>query len=166
MTHIKNNVYNYFGTNEAILQNKYTEDEFNAFYEGKIEPFAIQLSLVLSNMTFTEKERQFGNQVMFSANRLQYASNQSKISIVTQLFDRGFINHDMGLEVFNMPPLPDGKGQKYFIRKEYAEVERLNESQGIDSPEVVNKEVQEDGNNKEPGIPNDGTVQADTGKED
>ncbi len=48
MAQINENVFNYFGTNAGILQNKYTEDEWNAYYEGKIEPFAIQLSLVMS----------------------------------------------------------------------------------------------------------------------
>lgn len=33
---IQTNVYNYFGTNEDILQNKYSEETFNAFYEGAI----------------------------------------------------------------------------------------------------------------------------------
>lgn len=127
--HIKNNVFSYFGVNEKILQNSFTEDEWNAFYEGKIEPFAIQLSLVMSNMTFTEREIAFGNQIIFTANRLQYASNQSKLNIVTQLFDRGFLTHNEGREIFNMTPIDDG--DRYFIRKEYAEVKNLAEAQGI-----------------------------------
>jgi len=127
--HIKNNVFSYFGVNEKILQNSFTEDEWNAFYEGKIEPFAIQLSLVMSNMTFTEREIAFGNQIIFTANRLQYASNQSKLNIVTQLFDRGFLTHNEGREIFNMTPIDDG--DRYFIRKEYAEVQNLAEAQGI-----------------------------------
>ena len=129
MEFIKANVFNYFGVNEKILQNNFNEDEWNAFYEGKIEPFAIQLSLVMSNMTFTEREIAFGNQIIFTANRLQYASNQSKLNIVTQLFDRGFITHNEGREIFNMAPIDDG--DKYFIRKEYAEVGNLAEAQGI-----------------------------------
>ena len=48
---------------QGILQNKYTEDEWNAYYEGKIEPFAIQLSLVMSNMTYTARELSFGNAI-------------------------------------------------------------------------------------------------------
>ena len=131
MKAIQTNVYNYFGTNEKILQNDWTEDGWNAYYEGKVEPFAIQLSLVMSNMTFTEREIAHGNQWLFTANRLQYATNKTKLQIVTQLFDRGFLTHDMGLEIFNMPPLPDGEGKKYFIRKEYAEVKNLAEAQGI-----------------------------------
>lgn len=117
---IKNNVFNYFGTNEKILQNSYTEDEWNAYYEGKIEPFAIQLSLVLSNMTFTPRELAYGNQIAFTSNRLQYASNNTKVSIATQLFDRGMLTTNQALEIFNMPPVEGG--DKLYIRKEYAEL--------------------------------------------
>ena len=67
MAQINENVFNYFGTNAGILQNKYTEDEWNAYYEGKIEPFAIQLSLVMSNMTYTARELSFGNAITFTA---------------------------------------------------------------------------------------------------
>lgn len=126
---IKNNVFNYFGVNEKILQNNFNEDEWNAFYEGKIEPFAIQLSLVMSNMTFTEREIAFGNHIIFSANRLQYASNKSKLDIVVQLFDRGILTRNEGREIFNMAPIENG--DKYYIRKEYAEVNHLAEAQGI-----------------------------------
>ena len=128
---IQNNVFNYFGTNEKILQNSFDEETWNSYYEGKVEPFAIQCSLVHTNMTFTPKEVAFGNHFLFTANRLQYASNRSKLAIVTQLFDRGFLTHNMGLEIFNMSPLPGEDGNKYFIRKEYAEVKNLAKSQGI-----------------------------------
>lgn len=118
MAQIKENVFNYFGTNENILQNKFTSDEWNAYYEGKIEPFAIEASLVHTNMTFGEREIAFGNQIMFTANRLQYLTNSEKLSTVTQLFDRGFLTHNQGLEIFNMSPVENGD-QRY-IRKEYA----------------------------------------------
>lgn len=115
---IQDNVFDYFGVNEAILTNKYTEDEWNAFYEGKIEPFALQLSLVMTNMTFSERERDgYGNAIFFSANRLQYASNSTKINLVTQLFDRGMITQNQALEIFNMPPVEDGDVR--YIRGEY-----------------------------------------------
>ena len=43
MQHIQENVCTHFGTNMDILQNKFDENTWNAYYEGKIEPFAIQL---------------------------------------------------------------------------------------------------------------------------
>ena len=48
---IQENVYQYFGTNQKIMQNEFDENEWNAYYEGKLEPFALQLSLVMSNMS-------------------------------------------------------------------------------------------------------------------
>ena len=118
MSQIKENVFNYFGTNEDILQNKFTSDQWGAYYEGKIEPFAIEASLVHTNMSFTPHQIAFGNNIIFTANRLQYASNQEKLNIVTQLFDRGFLTHNQGLEVFNMASIGEA-GEKRYIRKEY-----------------------------------------------
>lgn len=122
---INESVYNYFGTNEDILQNKFDENRWNGYYEGKLEPFAIQLSLVMTNMTFSGKELAFGNGIMWTANRLQYASSQTKLNIVTQLFDRGFLTQNQGLEIFNMADIGE-KGDKHFIRKEYSEVSKLD----------------------------------------
>ena len=139
MKMIQENVYNYFGVNSSIMQNSFTEDQWNAFYEGVLEPFALQLSLVMTNMTFTERELSYGNQIIFTANRLQYASNSTKLDIVTQLFDRGFLTHNEGLEIFNMSPI-DG-GDKHYIRKEYSEVSKLDkgdtdDQQGQELPVV------------------------------
>ena len=123
MAQINENVFNYFGTNAKIIQNSYTEDEWNAYYEGKIEPFAIQLSLVMSNMTYTQRELSFGNAITFTANRLQYASNNTKLNISTQLFDRGLLNRNGVMDIWNMSHVEGG--DKYYIRKEYAEVSEL-----------------------------------------
>jgi hypothetical protein len=126
---INDNVFSYLNTNMDIIQNTYNSDKWNAYYEGAIEPFAIQLSLVLTNMTFSDKEKAFGNNIIFTANRLQYLTNQEKLNTVTQLFDRGFITHNQGLEIFNMESLGE-EGEKRYIRKEYAQhnyEEELNE---------------------------------------
>ena len=127
MQQINENVFNYFGTSAGILQNKYTEDEWNAYYEGKIEPFALQLSLVMSNMTFSEREISHGNEIAFTANRLQYASNQTKLNISTQLFDRGVLTHNQIMDIWNMAHIENG--DKRYIRKEYIEVENLGKEE-------------------------------------
>lgn len=137
MNQIKENVFNYFGTNEDIMQNKFNSDKWNAYYEGKIEPFALEASLVHTNMTFSTREISFGNYFIFTANRLQYLSNSEKLNTVTQLFDRGFITHNQGLEIFNMPPV-DG-GDKRYVRKEYALTENYGE--GGDEKTDVNGET-------------------------
>lgn len=126
MQQIQDSVCTHFGTNMDILQNKFDEETWNAYYEGKIEPFAIQLSLVMSNMTFTQRELAHGNAITFSANRLQYASNATKLQVSTQLFDRALLNRNGVMDIWNMAHVEDG--DKYYIRKEYTEVNELNKS--------------------------------------
>ena len=133
MQNIQENVCTHFGTNMDILQNKFNEETWNAYYEGKIEPFAIQLSLVMSNMSFTERERACGNAIMFSANRLQYASNATKLQVSTQLFDRALLNRNGVMDIWNMAHVEDG--DKYYIRKEYTEISELKNSG--EKPQII-----------------------------
>ena len=119
MAAIKNNVFGYFGINEDVLQNKAYGDTWNAFYEGAIEPFAIQFSDVHTKMAFSERERASGSFIMATANRLQYMSNADKLNVSSQMADRGIMNRDEIREIWNLPPLPNGEGQAYTIRGEY-----------------------------------------------
>lgn len=125
---INKNVYNYFGVNEKMLQNNYTSADWAAFYEGKIEPLALQLAQVHTKMLFSDFAQGCGNRVIFSANRMEYLSPEEKLNTVTQLFDRGLLTVNQGLEIYNMAPVDDG--DKRYIRKEYmdmAEAEDVKE---------------------------------------
>lgn len=138
MNAIKNNVYSYFGVSEKIIQSDFTEEEYNAFYEAEIETFALQLGQTLTNLLFTKTELAYGNEVMFTANRLQYASNKTKMDLVNSALDRGFLNVNEAREIFQMPPI-DG-GDVYRIRLDYVETNNLNEVQGVQGGEEdVNK---------------------------
>lgn len=116
---IQTNVYNYFGLNEDVLQNKAYGDAWAAFYEGAVEQFSIQFSDVATKMIFSERERASGSLLMATANRLQYMSNADKLNVSAQMADRGIMNRDEIREIWNLPPLPDGQGQAYTIRGEY-----------------------------------------------
>ena len=121
---IQASVMNYFGVSEEVLQNKANGDQLDAFFNGAIEPFAIKLSDALTRMVFTQREINSGNAVRFTANRLQYMSVASKISMAQQLGDRGILTIDEIRELFNYPPLPDGAGQHAPIRGEYYMVDK------------------------------------------
>lgn len=116
---IQTNVYNYFGVNEAILQNRAMGDELDAFYEGAIEPFALQLGDVLTNVTYTQREREMGSKVIVSANKLQYMKTSDKVNFVKELGDRGFITINEARELLNYSPLPDDVGGLRPLRGEY-----------------------------------------------
>jgi hypothetical protein len=119
---IETNVFNYFGVNEKILQNSAYGDEWMAFYEGAIEWLAIQLSEVMTRMLYTERERQFGNRIWFSSNRLQYMSNADKMNAISQMADRGLMTRNELREILNLTPLPEPYGSQIPARGEYYDI--------------------------------------------
>ena len=114
---IKDNVFDYFGVNEDILQNKAFGDKWSAFYEGAIEWFAIQFSEVMTKMLFTLREQSTGNKVIATANRLQYLSNTEKLNVSSQMLDRGIMSINDVREIWNMSPVEGGDAR--IIRGEY-----------------------------------------------
>lgn len=100
-------IYSFFNTNAKIVQSKYTEDEWNAYYESEIEPIALQWSAEDTRKLFNRRERGFGNKIIYSANNLQYASMQTKLNL-TRMVDRGALTPNEWREVLNLPPIENG----------------------------------------------------------
>lgn len=122
MDRIQRNVFNYFGVNESILQSSYTEEEFGAFYESQIEPFAVQLGEGLTQMLYTPTQRRHGNRVVFSANRLEYASNASKRNMIRDMLDRCVMTLNEAREILQLPPTENG--DVFIARGEYYILDR------------------------------------------
>lgn len=125
MERIEKSAYRFFGTNEDVVLNKANEDTYNAFYEGNIETFAVQLGYVLTAMTYTKNEIAHGNEIMFSANRLEFASNTTKLAVSTALFDRGIWNGNQVADVFQSPHYEGG--ERHVIRGEYIDLGLISE---------------------------------------
>jgi hypothetical protein len=122
---IKENVFEYYGVSEEVLQNSAKAEDLEAFFDGAIEPFAIQFSEAITKMLFSERERAQGSYFIANANRLQYMSTTQKIQMTKELGDRGAIMIDEIRELFNYAPLPDGAGQVAPIRGEYKATDEL-----------------------------------------
>ena len=117
MEQIRQNVYNYFGVNEDVLQNKAFGDAWSAFYEGAVEPFAIQFSEAVTKAMFTESERARGSEIIATSNRLQYMSNADKLNVSSQLLDRGIFSINDVRDIWNLPHVEGG--DERIIRGEY-----------------------------------------------
>lgn len=117
MEQIRENVYNYFGVNEDILQNKAYGDAWSAFYEGAVEPFAIQFSETMTKALFSERERAQGSEIIATSNRLQYMSNADKLNVSSQLLDRGIFSINDVRDIWNLPHVEGG--DERIIRGEY-----------------------------------------------
>lgn len=116
---IRESVFEYYGVNEDILTNRFSADTWSAFYEGIVEPWAIQFSEVMTKMLYTFREQSQGNLVVATANRIQYMSNTDKLNVSAQMADRGLMTRNEIREIWNLPPLPEPYGNQLPVRGEY-----------------------------------------------
>ena len=105
---IQTKIYNYLGIIEGIVNSSYTEDEFSAFYESTIEPFAVALGLEFTAKVFNDREQAYGNSILFESGRLQYSSNKTKVELIKELMPLGLLTVNQALEILNMPGVEGG----------------------------------------------------------
>jgi HK97 family phage portal protein len=130
-------LFSFFGVNEAIVQNKYTEDQWNAFYESVIEPIIIQLSNAFTNIFFSAREKGFGNKIIFETSNLAYASMSTKLGLVAMV-DRGAMTPNEWRKVLNLESIEGG--DKPIRRLDTAEVGNGKEKdKGVDNLDTVDK---------------------------
>lgn len=142
---IDGNIEKYFGVSGEAIKNELSGDKASAFYEGAIEPFAIQASEVITNMLFSAIEQSTGNQFVLTANRIQFMTNADKLSFTTQMGDRGLVFIDELRDVWNLAPLPNGLGQRIPRRGEYYFLDPSNPEPDNNTPNDGNG----DNNNEE-----------------
>lgn len=140
MERIESNVFYYFGTNKKILTNAFDEEAWSAYYEGRVEPFAIRVGEALTNMLFSQVEQMHGNAITFSSNRLQYATTSAKNSIISSMVDRGVMSIEQARETLQLPASEDGT---YVIRGEYVGIDAIEEKEVGGGEEKPSQEPQE-----------------------
>lgn len=123
----RDRVYRYYGVNEKIIKSSYNESEYDAFYESRIEPFLVALSLELTYKIFSNREIAYDNMVWYESNRLQFASVKTKTSLV-QLVDRGLLTPNEYRAIFNLPPYEGG--DEFVLRLDTAKTGDTNDSTG------------------------------------
>jgi HK97 family phage portal protein len=101
-------IYSFFNINEAIIQSKYTEDQWNAYYESEIEPLAMQFAGEYTRKLFSRRERGFGNKIIFESSALQYASMSTKMNLV-QMVDRGAMTPNEWRSILSLGPIEGGE---------------------------------------------------------
>ncbi len=141
---IATNIERYFGVNDKVMMNEANGDELDAFFNGAIEPLAIQLSEAMTKAMFSLRERSNGAEILFTANRLQYMNTSAKITMAQQLLDRGVMSINDARELFNLAPVPNGDIRT--IRGEYKNADALETVEGV---QVVTVQEEEDANQDE-----------------
>ena len=100
-------MYRYFGVNDSIITSDYTEEQMEAFYESRIEPFLVALGTELTRKIYSEREIALDNGVIYESNRINYASTKTKLAMVA-LVDRGALTPNEWRMMFNLAPVEGG----------------------------------------------------------
>jgi len=108
---VNQNIYDYFGISEEIIRNDYTPEKWNAFFEGVLEPLSLQMGEAFTNAIFNQKSVKEGHMIIFSTNRLQYASLNNKINLIKVAGAFGLLTKDDGREILDMAPLGGEEGK-------------------------------------------------------
>ena len=141
---IQNKILNKYGVSIPILNNNYTEEEFNSFYESRIEPLAIMFCQGFTARLFSERERDMGNQVEFYSSRLQYASWSTKVTAIKELMPLMVFTLDDALGLLGMPPAEEG-GDTRILSLNHIDARIANEYQLNKSKNNIKEETKNNG---------------------
>ena len=134
-------IMNFFGTNQYIVSSNYNEDQWNAYYESIVQPVAMQLSGEFTRKLFTRRERGFGNKIIFESSALQYASMNTKMSLV-QMVDRGAMTPNEWRKILNLGPVENG--DKPIRRLDTAEVNSDEKGDDADDKGTTEEQTNEE----------------------
>lgn len=117
---IDSNIEKYFGVSTEAIKNELTGDKAASFYEGAIEPFAVQASEVITNMLFSALEQSTGNGFYLTANRIQFMTNSEKLNISRAMADRGLMTINEIRAIWQLAPIEGGdrlvaRGEYYYM---------------------------------------------------
>lgn len=118
-------IYNFFNTNDKIIQSKYNEDEWVSYFESEIEPLALQLSGEFTRKLFTKRERGSGNKIIFESSNLQHASMSTKLNLI-QFVDRAMMTPNEVRRILNMGPIEGG--DRVLMRLDMAPIDSENDT--------------------------------------
>ncbi len=98
---------NYFGVSDEIIKNSFNEDQWNSFYEAEIEPVAKELSDQLTFKLFSKHEIECGNEIIFEASSLEFASMKTKLDL-KEMVDRKSMTPNEWRRVMNLGAVDGG----------------------------------------------------------
>lgn len=109
---VRREIYDYFGVNEEIVQNKADAEGMDAFYRGQLAPFYMQLAQGLTNAIFTTREQGFGNEILCELDRIQFETLDKRVSAAQYLTNIGALSLDQVLDIFGFPPIGGEEGAR------------------------------------------------------
>jgi len=106
---LQNKVLNWYGVSVPILTGKFTDEEYQAFYEQTLEPIIISLGQAFSSCLFTDRELDHGNEIIFYHRDMMYLSTKSKLNLIKIAGEQGLMRDNQKLALLGYPPIEGGE---------------------------------------------------------
>lgn len=136
MAESKKMIFDYFGITEGFITNAFTPEEYEAIYEGRLEPFAIMLTQGLTHGLYTERELGFGNEIEGNMSKVKYQPISAITALIGATNQLGLFRKNEYREMLGYPPLADEDGgNDIVISLNYVNNDKLDEYQGVNENE-------------------------------
>ena len=107
---IDNRILRIFGVSLAILTGDYTKDQYEAFYQKRLEPLIIAISQAFSKTLFTDREKQMGNEIIFLPKELIFMTTTQVLEAIRILGDAGDLYENEKRIALGLAPLEELEG--------------------------------------------------------
>ena len=132
MDEAKKMVFNYFGVNEAFITNTFSPEQYEAIYEGRLEPFAMLLTNALTHGLYTDREIGFGNEIEANMSRVKYQPMSAITAMIGVTNQLGLFRRNEYREMLGYPPLSDEEGgNEILISLNYVNSQNLDDYQNV-----------------------------------
>lgn len=126
---VERKILNHYGISLPIINGDFTDEQYQAFYEKKLETNIIGLNQAFSKTLFTDRELDHGNEVIFYGQKLLFTNTKNKIAVADILGNRGALTDNQLLELFGYPPFEGGDTRHMslnFINRDIADQYQMN----------------------------------------
>lgn len=100
-----------FGVSLPILTGDYTKAQYEAFYQKSLEPIIKKTGEALTKVLFTDREKDFGNEIVLYPHELIFLDTSQKIELFNLLVDSGSCYQNELRVAFGMRPLTELEGK-------------------------------------------------------
>ena len=96
-----------------ILRGDFTKAQYNAFYQKTLEPLIKTFSQAFTKKMFTQREKDFGNEIKLYPNELIFMTVEQTLEMIKILSPTGSIYENEKRTALGLKPLPELEGKRY-----------------------------------------------------
>lgn len=130
---IDNRILRNYGVSMPILTGDYTKAQYQAFYQKKLEPLINAISQAFTKSLFTEREKEFGNEIIYLPQALIFLDTTQLVEVIRILGDSGELYSNEKRLALGLSPLEELKGVRMqslnYINVDYSEAYQFQNKQ-------------------------------------